>query len=574
MFSTHWRTSKREYGIVVERNIDIPVGDGIALKADVYRPDAPGKFPVLFTPSPYSKEVQGAAMMPIGFSYARGWIESGDYNFYVRRGYAMVIATMRGARGSGGFFGNIEPDPRSVKDMFDAVEWLAAQAWCDGKVGMMGASYFSMLAKRTAALKPPHLKAIFSPYGFTDGYRDLFYHGGILAPEFTEYWLRRQAPFFRIENALKKAWGEERYNAGVKAALADPEISANPLLVASLRNPDAGGNPMINEILLQPLDSQFYREHAVNFSAGPEVPAYLGGDWGMYGLHLPGDVRSFENWKGPKRLTIGPPIYLDRPIYQYDYESLRWFDHWLKGVENGIMDEAPVQLFIEGSGEWKESADWPVPGTRWTPFYLHANGLLSEHEFWPNEGFTTFEDSAFSHGEIQFWTPPMVEATELCGPVVLNLYGSSTDTELLWFVSLLHRDASGGERLLTRGWLRGSQRRIDPQRSKPWQPYHSHDKREPLKPNEVYEFNIEVRPIGILLKPGERLGLRIKSADNEEPKSTIEHIGQGHVWRTAASHVSVHHNAEHPSHLLLPVTRGNRIGTFISGGKLPPLVKP
>jgi len=175
---------------------------------------------------------------------------------------------------------------------------------------------------------------------------------------------------------------------------------------------------------------------------------------------------------------------------------------------------------------------------------------------------------------VQFWTPELVEATELCGPVVLNLYGSTTATDVLWFISILHRDAAGRERLLTRGWLRGSQRRLDESLSKPWRPYHAHGRREPLTPNETCEFNIEVNPLGILLKPGERLGLRIKGADNEEAADTVQHTAMGHIARGQASHVTVHHNEEHPSHLLLPVTRGNRIGTFISGGKLPPVAKP
>src|SRR5262249_21406298 len=157
------------------------VASGIALKADLYRPDVSGRFPALLALSPYSKEAQGAAMMPVGFTYPRAWIEAGDYNFYVRRGYAMVIATVRGARGSGGVFGNIEPDPATTQDAYNAIEWLARQPWCDGKVGMLGASYFSMVAKRVSALKPPSLKAIFSPYGFSYGYRDFYYHGGILA---------------------------------------------------------------------------------------------------------------------------------------------------------------------------------------------------------------------------------------------------------------------------------------------------------------------------------------------------------------------------------------------------------
>ena len=429
-------------------------------------------------------------MMPVGFTYPRAWIEAGDYNFYVRRGYGMIIATVRGARGSGGVFGNIEPDPSTTQDAYHAIEWVARQPWCDGKVGMLGASYFSMIAKRVAALKPPSLKAIFSPYGFSDGYRDFYYHGGILAAEFLEFWHRRQAPFFRIENTLRKSWGDERYNAALKAALADLDLATNPLLIAALRNPDAGGNPMIGEILLQPLDSEFYRARAVDFAKGPEVPAYVGADWGTH-IHISGDIRAYEEWRGPKRLTIGPPIYLDRPCYQYAYELLRWFDHWMKGINTGVTAEPPVHLFIEGTGEWKTSSSWPVPGTHWTPFYLHSNELLSEHEFWPNEGYSTYEDSPWGRGEARFWTPRMVEATELCGPVVLNLFGSTTDTDVLWFVSLLHEDAHGNERLLTRGWLRGSQRRIDAARSKPWRPYHTHDRRELLTANEVYEFNID-----------------------------------------------------------------------------------
>ena len=573
MFTTKWSTSARIYNIKIERNVDIPVGNGISMKADIYRPDAEGQFPVILAASPYSKEIQTMPMMPVGFSYARGWMESGDPNFYVRRGYVMAIATIRGSRGSGGTFGNIEPDPDTVKDLAEAIQWLGHQSWSSGKVGMNGVSYFSLVAKRVAMLEPSCLAALFSPYGFTDGYRDVLYRGGILAAEFMEYWLKRQAPFFNIEKTLRKSWGEDKYNAAIQMALRDPEIAASPVLANALRNPDVGGNPVLLEILLNPLFNDYWRERVVDFDKGCSVPAYLGGDWGMFGLHLPGDLRAWEHWKGPKRMTLGPPIYLDRPCYQYAYESLRWFDHWLKGIDTGMMDEPPVQVFIEGTGEWRTSHEWPLPETRWTPFYLHRGGLLSEHEFWPNEGWSNYEDSAFARHSLEFWSPPMVEVTELCGPSVFNLWGSTTDTDVLWFVSLLHQDAQGQERVLTRGWLRGSQRKLDTSKSKPWQPVHVHDERQPLSPNQIYEFNIEIQSIGIELKPGERIGLRIKGADNEVPVTINEDIGSGAISRPMCSIVSVHHNDDCPSHLLLPVTRGNRVGTFISGGKLPSFAK-
>jgi NAD/NADP transhydrogenase beta subunit len=131
------------------------------MKADIYRPKAPGRFPVILAASPYSKEIQAMPMMPVGFSYARGWMESGDPNFYVRRGYVMAIATIRGARGSGGTFGNIEPDPQTVRDLAEAIEWLGQQDWSTGKVGMNGVSYFSLIAKRVAMTDMPQLVAAF-----------------------------------------------------------------------------------------------------------------------------------------------------------------------------------------------------------------------------------------------------------------------------------------------------------------------------------------------------------------------------------------------------------------------------
>jgi predicted acyl esterase len=175
---------------------------------------------------------------------------------------------------------------------------------------------------------------------------------------------------------------------------------------------------------------------------------------------------------------------------------------------------------------------------------------------------------------VEFKTPPIVENTEICGPIVLNLFGSTTAREILWFASLWHFDAEGRSTLLTRGWLRGSQRKLDPAASRPWQPVHLHTQREPLEPNQIYEFNIEIRPYGILLKPGDRIGIKIKSADNDVPQNYLELVGIGHVSSASYSQVTVHHSSDHPSHLLLPITRGNRIGTFISGGKLPPVQRP
>jgi uncharacterized protein len=109
-----------------------------------------------------------------------------------------------------------------------------------------------------------------------------------------------------------------------------------------------------------------------------DVPGYFGACWGLHGLHLPAAFRSFGAWQGPKKLVVGPPLYLDRPFYQMHHEALRWFDHWLAGNDTGFLAEPPVRLFVPGTGEWRQAAEWPLPQTRWTEFYLHQGGLARQ----------------------------------------------------------------------------------------------------------------------------------------------------------------------------------------------------
>ena len=564
MLTRNWKTSERKYRVKEEKDFKIPVSDGTLLNSYVYRPDAEGRFPVILGVCSYDLEDQVAPVMPIGTGGIRGHMEAGDPSFFVSRGYTHVILNVRGIGKSGGFYDLW--GPQETRDSYDVIEWLAKQPWCSGKVGMFGPSYFAISQKRVAALNPPSLKCIFAMYGLTDLYRDLDYHGGILHHNFRTRWIPKLANL-RFKNQRKEQLGEDEYRKRIQAALQNPEHAANPALIAALREPDKGCNPLIIEPLLFPLDCEYWEEWRAVGKGDLRIPAYLGSCWGIYGLHLAGDARSWDEWQGPKKFTIGPPIYLDRPVYQYQYQSLRWFDHWLKGADTKLLDEPRVNVFLDGSdGEWVTADDWPLPQTQWTPFYLHEKGLLSEHEFWPNESPTTYVDSPYERGSALFRTPALVEATDVCGPMVLTLYASTTGTEVLWFVQLLEVDPKGTERLLTRGWLRGSQRRVDAGRSRPWLPYHSHDQREPLTPNEICEFNIEIRPYGIRLRPGYRLAIRISGHDGDPPTHHLHGIGSGHVALQSSSRVTIHHDADHPSHLLLPVIRGNLIGTFISGG--------
>ncbi len=359
--------------------------------------------------------------------------------------------------------------------------------------------------------------------------------------------------------------GDAGYHDAIAQALEDEDILAVPALREALLHPAEGRNPALVDVLLNALDGPYYHERNVN-AAQARVPAYLGGCWGIYGLHLPGAFRSWKEWQGPKKLVIGPPVYLDRPLYQYQYESLRWFDYWLKGIDTKIMEESPLRLFVPPTGEWRQASEWPLPETRWTPFYLHEGNLLSEHELWPGEASDTFEDSPLFHGSLTFWTPSLVENTEVIGPVVLHLYVSATDAEVLLFATLLV-DHDGQEHELTRGWLRGSQRQVRPD-SMPWEVILAHTAREPLVPGEICELRFSLVPTARLFRAGERIGLRLKGADDEEPEDRLQALARGSLWRQTPVRVTVHHDPDHPSHMFLPLTRGNIVGTFMSGGRL------
>jgi uncharacterized protein len=577
MFSTTWRTSTRKHNVVVDRDVKIPTSDGVELSGDVFRPEGEGKFPAILGWHCYHQSGQTSQIKPTAISSAQ-WkhpgqertnasLESGDPNFFVRRGYVHVLCNARGTGKSEGEWQNM--GKREVRDVYETIEWIAAQPWCDGSVGMFGVSYFAMVQFMVAALAPPSLKAIFCPWGMTDPYRDLYYRGGLLTYMFPIGWSQTSLVYSncRPRNFSREELGEEGYRRAIAEKLQDEDLRAVPEIVQALKNPDAGSNAFIVDVLLHPLCDSYHEERTVNYK-DVKVPAYIGACWANYGLHLPAAFRSWASLDVPKKMIIGPPVYLDRPLYQLQHEAVRWFDHWLKGMETGIMEEPPIRLFIMGTGEWKNANEWPLPEAKWTPFFLHENALLSEHEHWPNEGSDSLEDSPWMRSPLRYCTPPVVENTEIVGPIVLKLYASTTDAEIFWNVSLLEINPEGNERILTKGWLRGSHREIDVKRSKPWQPYYTHKSPEPLNPGEIYEFTISLVATGNLFKAGSRIGLKVGTVD-DPPTNPMELICTGSLKRQSVSRITVYRNADYPSCLILPVTRGNILQTYMSGGKYP-----
>ena len=189
---TYRNLSTAEYSIVQEFNQSAKMRDGVTLLADVYRPDAQGRFPALVAASPYPRQIQNSGA-PMGF------VEAGATDFWVPRGYVHVIANLRGTNGSGGTFGL--HDSAECLDVYDLVEWAAAQPWCDGNVGMIGISYFAMTQFSGAVERPPHLRAIF-PVAVSINTQEAFYHNGLASSTFAITWLRAVGTFARLDDAF------------------------------------------------------------------------------------------------------------------------------------------------------------------------------------------------------------------------------------------------------------------------------------------------------------------------------------------------------------------------------------
>ena len=511
--------SEPRYASFSDYEARIPLRDGTRLAADVNRPAAAGlKFPALVTMSVYTRQLQRSVI-------ALGQNEAGISEFWVPRGYAHVIVDARGSNDSQGnydLFGAQEQ-----QDLYDIIEWVAAQPWCDGNIGMSGASYMGRNQLFAAEQQPPHLKAIFPYDASCDFYRDACFHGGI-ATNFTTHW----TSFVMNLN------------------------------MTSGRNPNVEGIKKRLEILYShryPFDGSFYHER----SAGPrldkvKIPAYFGSGWYMNELHLKG---AFDGYNGtgaiPKRMLVGPRPWPLRPWAGYHHEMLRWYDHWLRGMDTRVMEGAPIQLYIHGDDRWRAEKEWPLKRTQWRELFLGGTANGREGRLLDAAGpeqTRRFEfdglsaEAALGEPRLVYRTEPLAKEMELTGPLALYLNASSTAPDIDWLVHLVDEAPDGKNRELCKGWLRASHRKIDPARSTPAQPWHPHREADPLKPGTAYEFAIEIWPVCNVFKAGHRIRLEIANSD-----SVIAANGRPHVTIKAKATNTVHEGGSKPSRLVVPV---------------------
>ena len=569
-------------GMITEKDVVVPMRDGVNLSVDIYRPDADEKFPALLAFAIYNKDFQGPDIkdvLPPQPSWSSLWmgpIEAGDTKFLTSRGYVHVIGSPRGV-------GKSEGGGSREWDSYDLIEWIAGQPWCDGNVGMVGISGFGAEQFYVARQNPPHLKAIF-PYDPRGAYGTL--------GSFREEYPGAMIHLFRYLVAHFSAIHQNKGKPGPlppekeaywREAMNNPDYKMYPHLynVITQRGQHM---PPIFEMLIDPYDKEEVVRAAEQSFDRIKVPAYTGAGWYgyTYKTHLNGAQSYFEKIKAPKKLLFAGPTHLERPFHTMHSEILRWYDHWLKGIDTGVMDEPPVRYWLMGANEWRTGADWPLPETQWTKFYLNSWERLQVHPFVPASAEEELPPDAFVQmpptqtnkvAKLRYLTEPLPHDIVMVGPAVLNLYAAIDQDDTNWFAILKDvgpdvsvRTVREGEREipenlaereLTRGWLKASHRALDAARSKPWRPWHplTRSAQKKIVPGEISEYNIEIMATANLFRRGHRICLEIASADmptGVAGATNVEYIAP-HISSSKTTLHKIYHDERRPSHLLLPI---------------------
>jgi len=511
-------------GMLVEWHAPIPMDDGLVLRADVFLPLGGARYPVILSYGPYAK---GLAFQD---GYPTAWnkmvaehsdVEDGSSNKYqswevvdpekwAQAGYACVRVDSRGCGCSPGYIDHYSA--RESNDLYSCIEWAAEQPWSNGKIGLNGISYYATNQWHVASLKPPHLAAMCVWEGFADFYRDATHHGGILST-FYANWYDKQV------KVVQYGRGEESPRSRVTGeAVCGPEAISELERAAS--RCDFG-----EDIFNHPLDDGYYRARSAVWHE-IDVPFLSAANWGGQGLHLRGNFEGFVRAASKQKwLEVHGSEHWTQFYTDYGRTlQLEFFDHFLKGIDNGWSRRPPVLLQVREPGEvftTRFEHEWPLARTRWTRFYLEPHGVLS-----PEPAPAAAEVSFDAMGDgITFLSTPLNYPLEITGPAAAKLIVSSSTTDADLFLVLrvfspemkevVFKGAVDPHTPIGQGWLRASHRKLDPQLSKPYRPYHAHDEVQPLVPGVPVELDIEIWPTCIVVPAGFRIGLTVRNRDYE-----------------------------------------------------------
>ncbi len=512
-------------GMHIDWDAPITMEDGLVLRADVFRPLQEGKHPVILTYGPYAKGLdfkegyksQWARLISAvpdtlerSSNKYQNW-ELLDPEKWGPDGYVCVRVDSRGAGRSPGVLDSWSA--REALDFYHCIEWAGTQPWSNGKVGINGISYYAMNQWQVGALQPQHLAALCIWEGASDYYRDLSRHGGILC-DFLNSWYNRQVL------SVQYGVGDNGARSTVTGdTIAGPETFTVEQLKANRADVDG-------EALRRPFIDDYYRARMPDFSK-INVPLLSSGNWGGQGLHPRGNFEGYLRAASEQKwLEVHGDTHFTHFYSQYGVAlQKKFFGHFLKGENNGWEQQPRVSLNVRSPGEkfaLRAENEWPLARTQWTQYYLQPEDFSLGTE--TKISYKTIRYVTTGEG-VTFLTPPLTRDLEITGPVAAKLWLSSDTTDADVFVALRVYDPAGKEVVFIGsndprtpvglGWLRASQRKCDPQESKPYRPWHTHDEAWPLTPGEAVELDVEIWPTSIVVPVGYRIAFTVRGKDYE-----------------------------------------------------------
>ena len=546
-------------------DVKVPMRDGVNLSADIYFPRGEqGPFPVILTRTPYDNMTEES-------------LEAG--RFYPQHGYVLVAQDVRGRNDSDGDF---YPYLNDFNDGHDTVEWIGAQPWCDGNVGMVGASYVGYVQWQAASMGSRYLKAIVPRVIGANMYETGWYQGGAFHLGTAAMWAMRYDGRTR-QDIFDYNW--EQLFKKLPLAELDREAGKDVHFFRDwIAHPDYDDYWMAQSI----------EERYPNI----KVPVLQIGGW--YDVLVRGTFHHFtemrehggsELARQNQRAVVGPWIHsacsttfageLDfGSISMLDLQEveLRWFDHWLKGKDNGAERDAPLRLFVMGSNEWRDENEWPLARTQFTPYYFHSGGGANSLEGdgslstippadEPPDGFVynpafpvpTRGGNTCCNPELVPWgvydqrpieyrndvlvytSEPLEEDLEVTGPISVKLYASTDGRDTDFTAKLVDVHPDGYAVNLCDNIMRAR--------------YHeSREYQTLLEPGRVYEFTIDLWMTSNVFLKGHRIRVDVTSSNFprfDRNPNTGNTFGQDTELRTA--HQTIVHDEAHPSHILLPV---------------------
>jgi len=545
--------SEKTYTVLEEMDVKVVMRDGIRLSTNIYRPDADGKFPVLLMRSPYGNGKEG----------------NGEAHFFARKGYAVVLQDTRGMYESEGLF---NANQNEALDGYDTQQWVGEQPWCNGKIGTYGGSYVGFTQWMPAPLQSPYLVTMFPVVTFSDLHNVMYQNGAFRLDLFTPWSFERTKPYIVSNSSM----GDKVDSVLMTLPLIEQD-RAMGWRISFLR-----------DWLSHPQNDSYWERTSVGNNYD-KIRASVYNIGGWYDILLKGTIDNYLKMTGPdiepeirnkQKLLIGPWDHGVRgpEIGELDFGEasvlkrrqlmLRWFDNQLKDIDNGILEEPPVRIFVMGINQWRNENEWPLARTEYRNYYFNSKGgantlngdgslktkpskkeMTDHYVYNPEDPVPTIGTmgpydmrSLEARPDVLVYTSASLKKDlEVTGPVSAVIYASSSAVNTDFTAKLVDVYPDGKAIRICEGIIRADHRNPDALPSK-------------IVPGKIYQFHIDLWATSNVFKKGHRMRVEISSSNFPRFDRNLN-TGLDFATDTTMmkAEQTIYHSTDFPSRIILPV---------------------